>query len=116
MRKIIVQEMTTVDGFFAGPNGEIDWHRVDAEFNEYATQFLDTIVTLMFGRVTYDMMASYWPTSAALEDDPHVAEKMNNLSKIVFSKTVDKATWNNSKMFSEINVDEIKKMKPRVKI
>src|ERR1700733_8839153 len=95
MRKIIVQEMITVDGFFAGPNGEIDWHHVDSEFNEYAIEFLNTVDTLMFGRITYDLMESYWPTSAALQDDPIVAEKMNNLSKI----------------FSEINTEEIRKMK-----
>jgi dihydrofolate reductase len=111
MRKIIVREMITVDGFFAGLNGEIDWHHVDAEFNEHSVEFLNTIDTLMFGRITYDLMASYWPTPEGLKDDPTIADKMNSLSKIVFSKTVDKATWNNSKMFSEINVEEIKNMK-----
>jgi len=103
--------MITVDGFFAGEKGEIDWHHVDAEFNENATKFLDTVDTLMFGRVTYDLMESYWPTSAALKDDPIIANKMNSLRKIVFSKTADKALWNNSMMFSEISEDEIKKMK-----
>jgi dihydrofolate reductase len=111
MRKIIVREMITVDGFFAGPNGEIDWHHVDTEFNEDSLKFLDTIDTLIFGRITYDLMASYWPTPEGLKDDPIIADKMNSLSKIVFSKTVGKATWNNSKIFSEINVEEIKKMK-----
>ena len=111
MRKIIVQEMITVDGFFAGPKGEIDWHHVDAEFNEHSVEFLNTIDTLMFGRITYDLMASYWPTPEGLKDDPIIADKMNSLSKIVFSKTVDKAMWNNSKMFPEINAEEIKKMK-----
>jgi dihydrofolate reductase len=111
MRKIIVQEMITVDGFFAGENGEIDWHHVDAEFNEYAIEFLKTVDTLMFGRITYDLMASYWPTPEGLKDDPIIADKMNSLSKIIFSKTLDKADWNNSKMVSEINADEIKKMK-----
>jgi dihydrofolate reductase len=111
MRKIIVQEMITVDGFFAGPNGEIDWHHVDAEFNEHSVEFLNTIDTLMFGRITYDLMASYWPTPEGLKDDPFIADKMNSLSKIVFSKTLAKTTWNNSKMFSEINAEEIKKMK-----
>jgi dihydrofolate reductase len=111
MRKIIVREMITVDGFFAGPKGEIDWHHVDSEFNEHSIEFLNSIDTLMFGRITYDLMESYWPTPAGLKDDPIIAEKMNNLSKIVFSKKIDKATWNNSKMFSEINAEEIKKMK-----
>ena len=111
MRKIIVREMITVDGFFAGPNGEIDWHLVDTEFNEDSVKFLDTVDTLMFGRVTYDLMASYWPTEHAMKNDTVIAKKMNSLPKIVYSKKVKKAEWNNSKMFSEIDVDEIRKMK-----
>ena len=100
-----------MDGFFCGPNGEIDWHNVDAEFNEYAINNLNNIGTLMFGRVTYDLMASYWPTEAALGDDPIVAEKMNSLPKIVFSKTLDKLDWNNSTLVKTIDVAEIQKMK-----
>jgi dihydrofolate reductase len=111
MRKIIVQEMITVDGFFAGPNGEIDWHHVDSEFNEYAIEFLDTVDTLMFGRVTYDLMAGYWPTPEGLKDDPIIAGKMNSLAKIIFSKTMDNASWNNSKIVSEIDAVEIEKIK-----
>ena len=111
MRKIIVQEMLSVDGFFCGPNGEIDWHNVDAEFNETAIAFLETVDTLLFGRVTYELMASYWPTEAALKDDPFVASKMNALKKVYFSKEPEKMQWNNSTMLSEINIDEISKMK-----
>ena len=111
MRKLIVQEMLTIDGFFCGPNGEIDWHNVDAEFNEYAIGMLDRVDTLIFGRVTYDLMASYWPTSAAVTDDPHVAERMNRLHKIVFSKTQESLTWNNSEVRHEIDADEIRKLK-----
>ncbi len=103
--------MITVDGFFAGPNGEIDWHRVDAEFNQDSMEFLENVDTLMFGRVTYDLMASYWPTPEGLKDDTVIASKMNSLPKIVFSKTENKALWNNSKMITEINAEEIKKIK-----
>jgi dihydrofolate reductase len=62
MRKLIVQELVSIDGFFAGPNGEIDWHNVDDEFGEYSKDFLNSIDVLLFGRVTYQLMASYWPT------------------------------------------------------
>ena len=111
MRKIIVQEMLTVDGFFCGPKGEIDWHNVDAEFNDYAIAALDTFDTLLFGRVTYDLMANYWPTEAALGDDPIVAAKMNSLHKLVLSKSLEKLEWNNSSLMKEIDAEEIKKMK-----
>ena len=111
MKNIIVQEMVTVDGFFAGPGGEIDWHVVDSEFNEYAVGVLKSVDTLIFGRVTYEMMANYWPMPAALKDDPIVAERMNNLFKIVFSKAGNETAWNNTKALNDINAADILKMK-----
>ncbi len=111
MRKIIVQEMLSADGFFCGPDGEIDWHNVDAEFNEMAIAFLDTVDTLVFGRVTYDLMASWWPKPEALKDDPIVASKMNALAKFVYSQTVEKAEWNNTTMHGAIDAEEIRAMK-----
>ena len=103
--------MITIDGFFAGTNGEIDWHVVDAEFNDFAIRMLSTADTLLFGHTTYDLMANYWPTSAAIKDDAVVAERMNSLQKIVISKTLQNAEWNNSTVLHGINKDEIIKMK-----
>src|SRR6266481_5136537 len=111
MRKIIVSEMITVDGFFAGPNGEINWHRVDAEFNKFAIAALDAASTLFFGRVTYELMASYWPTPDAIKDDGEVAERMNRLQKIVFSKEQESLAWNNSRIVTNIVREEIIKLK-----
>jgi dihydrofolate reductase len=56
--------MVTLDGFFAGPNGEIDWHIVDEEFNQYAIDLLNTVDTILFGRVTYQLFESYWTAAA----------------------------------------------------
>ena len=64
--------MITLDGFFEGPNQEIDWHNVDEEFNEFAIHQLDDVDTLLFGRVTYQGMASYWPTPFAKEPEESV--------------------------------------------
>jgi len=111
MRKILVSNRVTVDGFFAGPNGEIDWHVVGEEFNETAIDQLNSVDTLLFGRVTYQLMADYWPTPPALRDDPIVAGKMNSLSKIVFSRTLAKVDWENTRLVNEINPAEIRKMK-----
>jgi dihydrofolate reductase len=80
--------MVALDGFFEGPNKEIDWHNVDEEFNEYAIDLLNSVDILLFGRVTYELMASYWPTPSATTNDPIFAEKMNSLPKIVFSTTL----------------------------
>ncbi len=111
MRKIIFQNLISLDGFFEGPNKEIDWHNVDDEFNKFANEFLDSVDLLLFGRITYELMASYWPTENAIKDDPMVANRMNSISKIVFSKTLDKAEWINTKLIKENVVDEILKLK-----
>ncbi|TGK08957.1 dihydrofolate reductase [Leptospira fletcheri] len=105
MRKIVFQMLTTLDGYYAGSNGEIDWHYVDDSFNEYAMDFLDQVDTLVFGRRTYELMAGYWPTSLAVEQDPLVAERMNDLDKIVCSRTLTKADWKNTRLIRE-NVKE----------
>ncbi len=111
MRKVIFEMLISLDGFFEGPNGEIDWHNVDAEFNDFAIEFLDSVDMLLFGRVTYQLMAAYWPTSEAIKDDPIVAGKMNKLPKIVFSKTLNKADWNNTTLVKDNIAEEISKLK-----
>jgi dihydrofolate reductase len=98
MRKIILFNLVSLDGYFAGPKGEIDWHNVDDEFNRFAIQQLDEVGALLFGRITYELMASYWPTPEAVADDPQVANKMNQLPKVVFSRTLNKAEWENSQL------------------
>ncbi|MFZ0897377.1 MAG: dihydrofolate reductase family protein, partial [Candidatus Nitrosopolaris sp.] len=61
MRKVILSNLVTLDGFFAGPNREIDWFIVNEEFNQYANDLLSKVDALLFGRVTYQLMADYWP-------------------------------------------------------
>ena len=85
--------VVTLDGYYEGPNGEFDWPNVDDEFNEFAISQLNDIDTLVFGRVTYEGMASYWPTPEAREGDPAVADRMNTVPKVVLSTTLDKADW-----------------------
>jgi len=111
MRKIIFQNMISLDGYFEGPNREIDWHNVDEEFNQLAINFLDSVDILLFGRVTYELMAGYWPTEHAATDDPVVAGKMNSLQKVVISKTLSKAEWNNTRLVNDNVEAEIQKLK-----
>jgi dihydrofolate reductase len=101
MRKLILFNMATLDGFFAGPNGEIDWHRVDEEFNQFAIEQMANADALLFGRVTYEMMAGYWPTPAARADDPEVAGRMNDISKFVASRTLARADWENTRLINQ---------------
>jgi dihydrofolate reductase len=111
MRKVFLFMMVTLDGFFEGPDHEIDWHNVDEEFNEFAIDQLNEVDALLFGRVTYQGMASYWPTPSAKENDPIIADKMNTIPKFVFSKTLDKVEWSNSRLVTENIAGEISQLK-----
>lgn len=111
MRKLIFQNMVTVDGFFEGPNHDIGWHNVDAEFNDFAQANLNAMDTLLFGRVTYELMASYWPTTGAKTDDPIIAAKMNALQKVVFSRTLKSVDWENSRLVTTDAAAEVARLK-----
>jgi dihydrofolate reductase len=113
MRNLFVFNLITLDGFFAGTKGEIDWHNVDEEFNDFSIEQLSQIGTLLFGRVTYDLMYSYWPTPQALNDDPTVAKAMNRIPKVVFSKKLEKVEWENTTLIKENIVEEVKKLKQK---
>ena len=111
MRKLNVFNFITLNGYFEGPKRDISWHKHGAEENEYAVEGLKSGSILLFGRVTYELMASYWPTPYAIKNDPIMAEGMNNADKIVFSRTLKKAEWNNTRLLKDHIVEEIKRMK-----
>jgi len=117
MRRIGVFNNVTVDGFFAGPHGEIDWFKVnkDDEFDEFSRQQSQSGDAVIFGRKTYELMKSYWPMPEAIRDNPAMAGVMNNIQKIVFSRTLQSVEegphWKNIKLFHEIRPEEIIKLK-----
>jgi dihydrofolate reductase len=86
----------SLDGFYEGPNGELDWPNVDAEFNDFALRQLDESGTLCLGRATYEHMAAYWPTEPAMANDPTMTSRMNDMEKLVFSTTLTDASWSGS--------------------
>jgi len=111
MRKLSTFNFITLNGFYKGPGGDIGWHKHDEEGAAYSLEGLKFESILLFGRVTYEMMASYWPTPMALQNMPDVAKGMNNAEKIVFSKTLKKAEWNNTKVVKGDIVEEVRKLK-----
>ena len=111
MRKLSVFNLVTLDGYFAGPGGDISWHNVDEEFQELANAASNSGNTLLFGRVTYELMAGYWPTPEAIREDPIVAYGMNSSEKVVFSRTLDKAGWNNTRLVKDDPVAEVRRLK-----
>ena len=99
MRRLMVFNSVTLDGYFSGADGDISWaHRNgdDAEWNGFVADNAKGESVLMFGRVTYDLMASYWPTPMAMQNDPAIAGRMNALPKVVFSRTLERAPWQNT--------------------
>jgi dihydrofolate reductase len=111
MRRLSVFNLTTLDGYFAGKDGDISWHNVDVEFQEYAQRNSNSGNTLLFGRVTYELMAGYWPSPDALNNDPVVAQGMNGSTKIVFSRTLDRADWANTRLVKDDMLGEVRKLK-----
>jgi len=111
MSRLIAFHFVTLNGYLNGPRGDISWHRHGAEENEYAAQNLTFGSTLLFGRVTYELMASYWPTPVAIQNDPKVAKGMNEAPKIVFSRTLKKVEWKNTRLVKSNIVEEIKTLK-----
>ena len=112
MRKLLVFNQITLDGYFTGENGDMSWaHKQDPEWTAFASENASGGGELLFGRVTYDMMQSFWPTPQALKTAPVVAERMNSLPKVVCSRTLEKATWNNTRVLKGDLVTEVQKLK-----
>jgi dihydrofolate reductase len=121
MRKVIASTFVTLDGLMVGPNEEMDWvlDNLDGEMENDIADQLKSVDAILLGRVTYQIMANYWPTATAGTsvprsqgvEDPIITDRMNNLPKIVFSKTLQKVEWNNSRLVKENIADEVSKMK-----
>ena len=100
VRKLVVFNMMSLDGFIADANGDMSWaHRQDQQWNEFMASNASGGGELVFGRTTYEQMLSFWPTPMAMQWNPVVAERMNALPKVVFSSALPSATWNNTRLF-----------------
>jgi dihydrofolate reductase len=109
MRKLIMWNLMTLDGLFEGTKSwEIDWHEYvwGEELEQLSIDQLKSIDTILFGRVTYEGMASHWTTATG-----EVADFMNSMPKLVFSRTMQKAEWNNSRLVKGNAVDEVVELK-----
>src|SRR5262252_3614238 len=97
MPKLMVFNSMSLDGFIADSQGDMSWaHKRDDEWNSFVAGNASGRGVLVVGRKTYDMMAGYWPTPMAAKNLPLVAKRMNELQKIVFSRTMEKAQWQNT--------------------
>ena len=96
MKNVILQEFVSVDGFAAAADGNVDFipasTQGDQPFGQHQMKFMDSIDTILLGRVTYEMFAGYWPNVTSGDDKPF-ADKINAIPKLVFSKTLKKGSW-----------------------
>jgi len=116
MGKLSVFNFVSLDGYYKDVNNKTDWHTHGGEEEgKFSAESAQSGSTLIFGRVTYDIMAGFWPSPMAHEMFPEVADGMNKSKKIVFSKKMKKAAWSNSKVVSGNIVEEMKKLKKAVK-
>lgn len=107
MRKVILWDMLSLDGYFEGPEkGGIDWFRFDEDLEKYILETQESADTLLFGRVTYEGMAAYWPSA-----EGQIADFMNSVPKVVFSRTLQKADWNNTTQVRENVPEEVSALK-----
>ncbi|WP_134687362.1 dihydrofolate reductase family protein [Brevibacillus migulae] len=117
MRKLVLFLHASLDGFVEGPDGAMDigWVSYDNDLAKHAAQILSTADTVLWGRGTYQMMFNYWPTvpsnPSSSEHELEHAEWIEQTSKIVFSKTLDKVEWNNSRLVKENVKEEIQNLK-----
>jgi dihydrofolate reductase len=114
--KLIVSMMTSLDGFIEGPNRELDWSGESADFNAYCDDMLNHTDTMLFGRVSYEMMIKYWPAAETKPKDEWergFARRMNSLPKLVLSKTLDRAEWKNARVLKSDVKEEVQALKQR---
>ena len=116
MRNVILQDFVSLDGFAAGPNG-VDFVPAstagDRSFGARQMEFIDSVDTMLLGRVTYQMFAGYWPNVESGDDKPF-ADRLNAMSKVVFSRTLERAPWgkwDNARVSRKSPADEVQKLK-----
>lgn len=114
MRRLVVFNNVTLDGYFTDKKGDMSWAhggQEDAEWNAFVSGNARGGGELVFGRVTYELMAGFWTTPLAAQAEPVVAQRMNEMTKVVFSRTLDKTSWSNTKLVKGDLEAEVRKLK-----
>jgi dihydrofolate reductase len=112
MPRLVVFNNISLDGYFTDAHGDMSWaHKADPEWNAFVARNASQGGMLLFGRVTYQLMASYWPTPGAVQAMPEVAKSMNALPKIVFSTTLKEASWQNTRLVRSGLLDTVRELK-----
>ncbi|MGH8951775.1 MAG: dihydrofolate reductase family protein [Acidimicrobiia bacterium] len=112
MRRVIAFEVVTADGFYEGEHGEFDWPKIDEDFFRLSVEQTSSFDTLLYGRATYEGMASYWPTPVAAEQNPpDIVDLMNRLPKVVFANSTVDTSWDNTTLITSDAAAAVTEMK-----
>lgn len=114
MRKISVFNSISIDGYFTDCNNDMSWAHAggdDPEFAAFTSGNASGEGALVFGRVTYEQMASFWPSPQAAQMMPEVAAGMNRMRKIVFSRSLERVEWNNTQLIKDDPVQAVRALK-----
>ena len=115
MRNLIFFMHTSLDGFVAGPNGEMNWIHLDDALFDFVATMTNKADTALYGRVTYEMMEGYWPKAGeqpnATKHDKEHSAWYNKVSKVILSKTINETGLINTKVISDQLTDNINKIK-----
>ena len=116
MRKIIFMMSVSLDGYFEGPDHDLGWQQISVELHSHFNEWLATAGAFLDGRVTYELMASHWPTA---DQDPAASAPVvefagiwRDMPKIVFSRTLEQAGWNTT-IVREVVPEQIAELKAR---
>jgi len=115
MGKLTIFDFISLNGFYKGPGDDISWNMHAKEETLFSEDRMKNGNSLLFGRVTYEMMAGYWQQEDVIINDPIIAKGMNSAEKFVISKTLDKADWPGTTLLKGDLVEEVKKLKQRDK-
>jgi dihydrofolate reductase len=111
VKRILFFMLVSANGYYERERWGIDWHNVDDEFSAFAREQLEAVDTMLLGRATYEGFADYWPAPAAIADAPEIAAQMNGLPKVVFSQTLERAEWSNTRVADGDLGEEFDKVK-----
>lgn len=110
MSELMLWAIVSLDGYFEGPDHEIDWFAFNPELEQYVIDTQLSAGALLFGRKTYEGMAAFWPSTEGRQF-PEIAEFMNSVPKVVFSRSLTSADWNNTRLAGQDIVREVAKLK-----
>ena len=115
MTRLTVFNSISLDGYFVDAHGDMSWAHKGGDDPEWAAFSAQNAQVsegaLLFGRKTYELMVSFWPTAGARKQMPEIAEGMNRLKKYVVSRSLDRATWNNTAVIKGDLAGEVRKLK-----